>query len=52
MFEQTIVGFSTTRLSDGRMLRCNEACAKLFGYESAAEFIADQPGNLWWVTTA
>ena len=48
LFQQTIVGFSTTRLSDGRMLRCNEVCAKLFGYESAAEFIAQQPRALWW----
>jgi len=22
-------------------------CAKLFGYDSIAEFIADQPRNLW-----
>jgi PAS domain S-box-containing protein len=48
VFDQTIVGFSTTRLSDGRMLRCNEVCAQLFGYNSAAEFIAQQPRGLWW----
>jgi PAS domain S-box-containing protein len=48
VFDQTIIGFSTTRLADGRMLRCNEVCAKLFGYDSAAEFIADQPRGLWW----
>jgi two-component system, cell cycle sensor histidine kinase and response regulator CckA len=48
IFHQTIVGFSTTRLSDGRMLSCNDVCAKLFGYESVAEFIAAQPQNLWW----
>jgi len=48
IFQQTIVGFSTTRLSDGRMLSCNDVCAKLFGYESAAEFIAAQPQDLWW----
>ena len=47
VFDQTIIGFSTTRLSDGRMLRCNDVCAKLFGYDTAAEFIAAQPGNLW-----
>jgi len=48
VFDQTIVGFSTTRLSDGKMLRCNDACAKLFGYDSVAEFLANQPSNLWW----
>jgi PAS domain S-box-containing protein len=48
IFDETIVGFSTTRLSDGRMLRCNDVCARLFGYDSVAEFIAHQPRNLWW----
>jgi PAS domain S-box-containing protein len=48
IFRQTIVGFSTTRLSDGRMLSCNDVCAELFGYKSAAEFIAAQPQDLWW----
>jgi len=48
VFDQTIVGFSTTRLSDGKMLRCNDVCAKLFGYDSVAEFLAAQPHNLWW----
>src|SRR6267378_3056956 len=48
VFDQTIIGFSTTRLADGRMIRCNDVCAKLFGYDSIAEFIADQPRNLWW----
>ncbi len=48
VFDQTIVGFSTTRLGDGRMIRCNDVCANLFGYDSVAEFLADQPRNLWW----
>ena len=48
VFDQTIIGFSTTRLSDGRMIHCNEVCARLFGYDSAAQFIAAQPGSLWW----
>jgi PAS domain S-box-containing protein len=47
-FEQTIVGFSTTRMVDGKMLRCNDVCARLFGYDSVAEFLADQPSSLWW----
>ena len=48
VFDQTIVGFSTTRLGDGRMMGCNDVCAKLFGYDSVAEFLADPPRNLWW----
>src|SRR6266853_4718450 len=48
VFDQTIVGFATTRLGDGRMMGCNDVCAKLFGYDSVAEFLADQPRNLWW----
>ncbi len=48
VFDQTIVGFSTTRLSDGKVIRCNDVCATLFGYDSVAEFLADQPRNVWW----
>jgi len=48
VFDQTIVGFSTTRMADGKMLRCNDVCARLFGYDSVAEFLADQPRSLWW----
>ena len=48
VFDQTIVGFSTTRVADGKMLRCNDVCARLFGYDSVAEFLADPPRSLWW----
>jgi PAS domain S-box-containing protein len=48
VFDQTIVGFSTSRVSDGRVLSCNEVCAQLFGYDSVSEFLAAQSRNLWW----
>ena len=48
MFEQSVVGVSTTRESDGRVLVCNEALAKVFGYDSVAEFTAVPARNNWW----
>jgi PAS domain S-box-containing protein len=48
LFEQSLVGVSTTRVSDGKILLCNEALAKMFGYESAAEFMAHTARDLWW----
>jgi PAS domain S-box-containing protein len=48
MFEQSVAGITTTRVSDGRVLMCNEACARIFGYESPAEFMKQQAHHLWW----
>jgi len=48
MFNQSIAGISTTRVSDGRLLMCNEACARIFGYDSAAEFMERTARELWW----
>ena len=47
MFEQGIAGVSTTRMSDGKILVCNEALARMFGYDSADEFIARQARDHW-----
>ncbi len=48
MFEQSLAGVSTTRAADGRILLCNEALAKIFGYDSAAEFMTHRARDLWW----
>ena len=48
IFEQALAGVSTTRVSDGRVLLCNEACARVFGYDSAAEFMKQKARDLWW----
>ncbi|HEV8380431.1 MAG TPA: ATP-binding protein [Gemmatimonadales bacterium] len=48
MFEQSLVGVSTTRVADGKILLCNEALARIFGYDSPAEFMARGARELWW----
>ena len=48
MFEQSLAGVSTTRVADGRILLCNEALARIFGYDSPAEFMAHTARDLWW----
>jgi PAS domain S-box-containing protein len=48
MFEQTIVGVMTTRISDGRILLCNAAAVSVFGYDSAAELMERRAHDLWW----
>jgi PAS domain S-box-containing protein len=48
MFEQSVTGIATTRVSDGRVIMCNEACARIFGYESPAEFMKQKARDLWW----
>jgi signal transduction histidine kinase len=48
MFEQTLVGVSTTRVSDGRVLLCNDRLAQIFGYASAAEFMEIPAHKHWW----
>ena len=48
MFEQSLAGVSTTRVSDGRILLCNERLATIFGYDSAVEFMEHTARDLWW----
>ena len=48
MFEQSVSGITTTRVSDGRVIMCNEACARIFGYESPTEFMKQKAQDLWW----
>ncbi|HLZ45650.1 MAG TPA: ATP-binding protein [Gemmatimonadales bacterium] len=48
MFEQSIAGVSTSRASDGAMLACNDALARIFGFDSAAEFMKLKGRDLWW----
>ena len=48
MFEQTLAGISTTRASDGRIILCNQAFARLFGYDSPADVIGSSSRDLYW----
>ncbi len=48
MFEQSLAGVSTTRIADGKILLCNDALARIFGYDSPAEFMAQTARDLWW----
>lgn len=38
LFRNAQVGLSLTRISDGRVLTCNEKMAQIFGYDDTAEF--------------
>jgi PAS domain S-box-containing protein len=48
LFEQSLAGVSTTRVSDGRILLCNARLAKIFGYDSVTEFLDVPARDLWW----
>jgi PAS domain S-box-containing protein len=48
LFEQSLAGVSTTRVSDGRILLCNDRLAKIFGYDSTADFAAVPARKHWW----
>jgi len=48
MFEQSLTGVSTTRMSDGTVLVCNDALARMFGYDTPAEFLAVKARDNWW----
>src|SRR5258708_24109274 len=48
MFDESRAGVSTTRVSDGRIVLCNERLATIFGYDSAAEFMEHTARDLWW----
>ena len=47
VFEQTLAGVATTTL-DGRILLCNDAFARMFGYPSAEELVGQQVASLYW----
>jgi len=48
LFEQSLAGVSTTRVSDGRILVCNDRLAQIFGYDSAADFAEVPARQYWW----
>jgi len=48
LFEQSLAGVSSTRVSDGKILLCNEALAQIFGYDSPAEFMQKGARDHWW----
>jgi PAS domain S-box-containing protein len=47
MFEQTPAGVATTTV-DGRILLCNDAFARMFGYESAQGLVGQEAATLYW----
>jgi PAS domain S-box-containing protein len=51
MFEQTLAGVATTRVADGQIVLCNEAFARAFGYESAADLTGQFAQALYWENT-
>ena len=48
LFAQSLVGVSTSRVADGRILLCNDALARIFGYDSADDFMNRTSRDLWW----
>ena len=49
VFEQMLAGVATTTL-DGRFLLCNDAFARMFGYQSPEKLVGQQATNLYWET--
>ena len=41
LYDQAQIGLYRTRISDGKLLECNEALAKLLGYDSKEECLGD-----------
>jgi len=41
IFNNAQVGLGRTRISDGKILECNDRLAQMFGYENREEFIAE-----------
>ncbi|HEV8304417.1 MAG TPA: ATP-binding protein [Gemmatimonadales bacterium] len=46
MFEQALAGVATTNV-EGRILLCNDAFAKIFGYDAPHELIGQQAASLY-----
>src|ERR1051325_485991 len=46
LFERNLAGVYRTT-TDGRILDCNDACARLFGYASRAEFLAQSAFSVY-----
>jgi diguanylate cyclase (GGDEF)-like protein/PAS domain S-box-containing protein len=46
LFERNLAGVFRTG-ADGRILDCNEACARIFGYESRDEFLAADASDFY-----
>ena len=41
LFETAMVGLYRSRIEDGKILEANQACADIFGYDSADQFVAE-----------
>ncbi|HJQ38914.1 MAG TPA: PAS domain S-box protein [Thermoanaerobaculia bacterium] len=50
LFERNLAGVYRTT-TDGRILDCNDACARIFGYESREEFLATAATDLYFDRT-
>jgi len=46
LFERNLAGVYRTG-ADGRIIECNDACARIFGYESRAEFVAANANSFY-----
>ncbi len=47
VFEQTLAGIATTTV-DGRIVLCNDAFARMFGYASSQELVGQPATTLYW----
>ncbi|MDP9194474.1 MAG: EAL domain-containing protein [Acidobacteriota bacterium] len=50
LFERNLAGVFRTG-ADGRILECNDACARIFGFESRDEFLAADASDLYFDDT-
>jgi PAS domain S-box-containing protein len=51
LFERNLAGVYSVTV-DGCLLDCNDACARIFGYESASEMLEHRAGDLYFDSTA
>src|ERR1700722_13069291 len=50
LFEQNVAGVSLTNM-DGRIIDCNESCARIFGFESRNEMLAHSAWDFYFDRT-
>lgn len=49
IFQNSQVGLFRTRITDGKILECNDSLAKMFGYSNREEFIAEFIASQYYV---
>ena|ERR1700722_20608095 len=50
LFEQNVAGVSLTNM-EGRIIDCNESCARIFGFESRNEMLAHSAWDFYFDRT-